>query len=582
MLLQSHNTYASEVMSKDFTIVKDNINLDKILSILIKDKKEEIFIVDNFDRLIGIITLKDLYKIYDSDDSMDHFEKFIYKDIVCGKPGDTLLNCRDIMLCKNIGRLPILDNGEIVGVIRQEHIRDYLYMGIEQTGIILKYVLDNIQEAICVVDAEGRVEIWNHNAERLYGISSSEIKGKYLVNYFPNAIDAKIIQTRKPVKNLFHTPKEGCHIVISAAPIYINDKFVGVVSTDRDVSEITKMQDELKRANDKIEFLEKEFNRISKKGFGRVVGKSKAIKEKIEMSKQIAQTNAAVLITGESGTGKEVFARAIHEYSGVEGYFVPVNSSAIPTELFESEFFGYEEGAFTGAKKGGKIGLFELASNGTIFLDEIGDLPLSMQAKLLRVLQEKRIQRVGGEKLIDINARIISATNRDLEKMVEEGKFREDLYYRLNVINIDIPPLRKRKEDIVLLFRHFLEDVCNENDMEVPKVDNKVIDILTRYDWEGNARELKNVVEHMTFLNRNNTITVDLIPSNIKEKLLEGNMMRDRSTNFLDLNKSLEELEISLIKKALEVTDGNKSKAATLLNIPRTTLHSKLNNYNIT
>jgi len=139
------------------------------------------------------------------------------------------------MLCKNIGRLPILDNGEIVGVIRQEHIRDYLYMGIEQTGIILKYVLDNIQEAICVVDAEGRVEIWNHNAERLYGISSSEIKGKYLVNYFPNAIDAKIIQTRKPVKNLFHTPKEGCHIVISAAPIYINDKFVGVVSTDRDV-----------------------------------------------------------------------------------------------------------------------------------------------------------------------------------------------------------------------------------------------------------------------------------------------------------------------------------------------------------
>ncbi len=300
------------------------------------------------------------------------------------------------------------------------------------------------------------------------------------------------------------------------------------------------------------------------------------------MSKQIAQTNAAVLITGESGTGKEVFARAIHEYSGVEGYFVPVNSSAIPTELFESEFFGYEEGAFTGAKKGGKIDLFELASNGTIFLDEIGDLPLSMQAKLLRVLQEKRIQRVGGEKLIDINARIISATNRDLEKMVEEGKFREDLYYRLNVINIDIPPLRKRKEDIVLLFRHFLEDVCNENDMEVPKVDNKVIDILTRYDWEGNARELKNVVEHMTFLNRNNTITVDLIPSNIKEKLLEGNMMRDRSTNFLDLNKSLEELEISLIKKALEVTDGNKSKAATLLNIPRTTLHSKLNNYNIT
>ncbi|MCR2043986.1 sigma-54 dependent transcriptional regulator PrdR [Anaerosalibacter massiliensis] len=580
MILESYYIYAGEVMSKDFIIQKDSISLDEISSILIKSKNEEIFIVDNSNKLIGIITLKDLYEIYNSDNNVKEIKRFFYKDIVYAKPEDTLLNCRDIMLDKKIGRLPVLKDGEFVGIIRQEHIRDYLYMGIEQTGVILNYILDNIQEAICVIDSQGRVIIWNNNSEKLYGISASEIMGKYLTDYFPNAIDAKIIKTRKPVKNVFHTPKKDCHIIISSAPIYINDKFIGVVSTDRDVSEITNIQKELKKANDIVEFLEKEVSRYSDSNFGQVICKSKAMQEKIEMSKQVAKTNTSVLIIGESGTGKEVFARAIHDYSGVEGYFVPVNCSAIPTELFESEFFGYEEGAFTGAKKGGKIGLFELADNGTIFLDEIGDLPLFMQAKLLRVLQEKKIQRIGGEKLIDISARIISATNRNLERMIEKGEFREDLYYRINVIKIDIPPLRKRKEDIVLLFNHFLKNICDENNIEIPKVDSEVMDILIKYYWEGNARELKNVVEHMVVLNRRDTITKDLLPSYIKEKALNEKNIGNNTSN-LDLNSSVRDLEISLIKKALEISNGNKSKAAKLLNIPRTTLHSKLNHYNI-
>lgn len=584
MLIESYHIYANEVMSTDFILVKDNINIDEISSILVKTKEEEIFIVNDLNQLIGIITLKDLYEIYnylDEAESDFNIDRYIYKNIIYGKPTDTLLNCRNIMLEKNIGRLPILDGGQIVGVIRQDHIRDYLYMGIEQTSVILKYILNNIQEAICAVDKEGKVVIWNKNAERLYGISEDEIEGKYLIDYFPDAIDARIIETKEPVKNMYHTPKEGCHIIISAAPIYIKGEFIGVVSTDRDISEIKNIQNQLRKANEKLEFLENEFSKFAGDNPGEIIGKSKAIQKTIEMSKQVAKTKASVLITGESGTGKEVFARAIHEYSGVEGYFVPVNCSAIPGELFESEFFGYEEGAFTGAKKGGKIGLFELAENGTIFLDEIGDLPLFMQAKLLRVLQEKTIQRVGGEELINLNTRIISATNRNLEKMVEEGKFREDLYYRINVINIHIPPLRDRKEDIILLFNYFLKEVCYENNMEIPQIDREVIDILTEYHWEGNARELKNVVEYMVFLNKTSLITKNLLPRNIRKSLVEENRVKDEIGDTLDLNVSVEALEISLIERALEITEGNKSKAAELLNIPRTTLHSKIKHYGL-
>ncbi|WP_051531395.1 sigma 54-interacting transcriptional regulator [Clostridiisalibacter paucivorans] len=338
------------------------------------------------------------------------------------------------------------------------------------------------------------------------------------------------------------------------------------------------MQDELQKANDTVEFLQREVNKYS---FGGVIGKSKIIQQKIEMSKQVARTNASILIVGESGTGKEVFARAIHDYSGAKGYFVPVNCSAIPAELFESEFFGYEEGAFTGAKKGGKMGLFELSNDGTIFLDEIGDLPLFMQAKLLRVLQNKEIKKVGGEKNIKLNLRVISATNKNLQEMVEKGEFREDLYYRINVIEIKLPPLRDRKEDIILLFKYFLKNICKENKRQVPKIDSEVADMLIKYDWYGNARELKNTVEHIVALNRDDVITSDLIPRHIRHKVSSENGIEKIYTTDLGLNESVEKFEISLIKKALEISNGNKLKAANLLNIPRTTLHSKINRYNI-
>ncbi|MGM0602012.1 MAG: sigma-54 dependent transcriptional regulator PrdR [Bacillota bacterium] len=579
MKLASYDIQAKEIMAEDFIKIKKGSSIEKISDMMMKNTKKEIFIVDEANNIRGIITLKDLYNICHK--NRNSLNEFLKRDIIYIKPEDSLRRCRDLMVKEDIGRLPVIRNSRLVGVIRQEHIRNFLYMRIEKIGVLLKYIINNISEAICLIDEEGRVLIWNNNAEDLYGITSEEIEGELLQDFFPDAIDVKILETREAVKNIYHTPRKGSHIIISAVPIYIKGKFIGVVSTDRDISEVKKMQEELKQANDLIEFLQKEIEKNSDNNFGNVVGQSKAIKEKIDMSKRVAKSSASILITGESGTGKEVFARAIHDYSDVEGYFVPVNCSAVPKELFESEFFGYEEGAFTGAKKGGKKGLFELANNGTIFLDEIADLPLFMQAKLLRVLQNKTIKKIGGEKELELNLRVISATNKDLSKMVEKGEFREDLYYRINVIKLNLPPLRERKEDIILLFQHFLEKIAVENDRKVPKVESKVMDIMMNYDWPGNARELKNAAEHILALDQEGIITVELVPHYIRDKVLSREDIDSIYTEKVGLKNAVEEYESSLIKQALNISDGNIRRAAELLKIPRTTLHSKINKYNI-
>lgn len=582
MFLESYDIQAKNIMSKDFIQIKEDSSIKKISDILIKNTKKEIFIVDKTGNLKGILTLKDLYTICRQ--NKNYFDKSISKDIIYIRPEDSLRKCRDLMVENGIGRLPVIRNSRLVGVIRQEHIRNYLYMRIEKISIILKYIINNINEAICVVNDKGEVIVWNHKAEDIYNISSEEIMEKPLKDFFPDAIDAKIVDTKKEVKNIYHRPREGTHIIISAAPMYINGKFIGVVSTDRDISEVKKMQAELKQANDIIEFLQKEIDKNSNNNFGNVVGQSKVIKEKIEMGKQVAKSNASILISGESGSGKEVFARAIHNYSQVDGYFVPVNCSAIPKELFESEFFGYQEGAFTGAKRNGKKGLFELANNGTIFLDEIGDLPLFMQAKLLRVLQDHHIKKIGGENEIELNLRVISATNKNLKEMVNKGKFREDLYYRINVINLDLPPLRDRKEDIILLFNHFLKELAAENDRKKPKVESKVIDILMNYEWQGNARELKNAVEHMLALSQGKIITPKLIPQYIRDSVIGHTGKKDISNVFSDstgLKRAVADYECSLIEQALNLADDNVLKAAEILKVPRTTLHSKIKKYNI-
>ncbi|WML36533.1 sigma-54 dependent transcriptional regulator [Clostridium sp. OS1-26] len=292
----------------------------------------------------------------------------------------------------------------------------------------------------------------------------------------------------------------------------------------------------------------------------------------------MASTSTSVLITGKSGTGKEVFAKSIHEASGRTGNFVAINCSAIPESLFESELFGYVEGAFTGAIKKGKIGKFEFANGGTLFLDEIGDMPLEMQAKILRVLQDGIIYRLGSEKPVTTDTRIIAATNRDLKKLISEDKFREDLFYRLAVVQIHLPDLRDRKEDIKDLCNLFLEQVSKQEDIKINDIDEKVYKILANYKWDGNIRELKNVIQRMVVLSNDGKITIESIPEYILESASDS---EDIGENQHDLERIIENVERRTIKDVMSMVNGNKQQAAKILNIKRSTLYYKLGKYNI-
>lgn len=578
MFLQTYSIPVKEVMRKDMYFIDIDDNFEKAFNYLMKMSKKEVMVLDS-KNLVGIFTINDIHKVVGKDLSTILVEDIMVKDLLKVSHEETLANTRVLMLENKIGRVPVFNKDQLVGIIREENIRDYFYKGVEEAEEAIDHVFDSINEAVCVVDNKGRVVIWNKNAETLYGLKAEDIKGKPLDKHFPNAIDLKVFETKKSVRNIYHSPKEGYHVIISASPIIINDKLYGVVSTETDIYEVEELQEELKKAKERLQVLERQIINNSSDPFDRIIGHSKAITDKVEIAKQISPTNVAILLTGESGTGKEEFAKAIHRYSGLTGSFVPVNCGAIPSELFESEFFGYEKGAFTGARQEGKIGFFEQAKEGTLFLDEIGDMPLPMQTKLLRVLQDKRIKRVGGEKQIPINVRIISATNRDLPKMIEENEFREDLFYRINVIDIKLPSLRERKEDIVLFIDYFLKEICKENNKNILSIDNELVNLLIDYPWRGNIRELKNVMEHMVIMCRGNTITKDLLPKYmVYEKFNYINM---DSFSSMDLNQSIEQLERTMIIEALKSTNGNRVEAAKLLNIPRTTLHSKMKRYNL-
>lgn len=298
--------------------------------------------------------------------------------------------------------------------------------------------------------------------------------------------------------------------------------------------------------------------------FGDIVGQSPAWVRVKEIGVKAARVTSNVLIIGESGTGKEVIAQAIHNASGRTGPFVPINCGAIPKELLQSELFGYEPGAFTGAKKTGSEGKFEIANGGTVFLDEIGEMPVDMQVSLLRFLQDKTVVRVGGTTPRKVDVRIIAATNRDLDEAVKNGTFREDLYYRLNVITIKLPPLRERKEDIPLLVNSMVREVSNQLGIAPPRFDDDALEVLMQHDWPGNVRELRNIVEYAVVFAENGIVTRDCLPQRLIQQTAE------------EATENLRELEFNHIKKVLSEYNGNVTQAARALGITRSTLYKKL------
>ncbi|MBN1443018.1 MAG: sigma-54-dependent Fis family transcriptional regulator [Planctomycetes bacterium] len=311
-------------------------------------------------------------------------------------------------------------------------------------------------------------------------------------------------------------------------------------------------------------------------GFGGIIGNSESMRKMIDLCQQIAETDVAVLISGENGTGKELIARAIHENSlRKKRPLVPLNCAALSPQLVESELFGHEKGAFTGATFQ-KKGRFEYADNGTLFLDEVGDIPLETQVKLLRVLEGGEITRVGSNEPIKVNVRIISATNRSIEKLIEEGRFREDLYYRLKVVPIHLAPLRERRQDIPLLVDHFIKDFSRIYKKAITGIEREALNVLTSYSWPGNVRELKHAIENMVVVSRGNSLTLDNLPESIYRS------ERKPSPDFNSLaGISLKEVEKILIRNTLSQTGGNRQEAAKILGIGERTLYRKLKTYQL-
>ncbi len=348
----------------------------------------------------------------------------------------------------------------------------------------------------------------------------------------------------------------------------IADQSGVAIANARLIEKIRKSEAELRERNKRLELeLSQDLH------FGEIVGTSKEINKVIELVERVAKTDAGVLITGENGTGKGLLARAIHSQSLRHNKpFVVVDCGSLSNGVLESELFGHERGAFTGAIKQ-RIGRFELANGGTLFLDEIGDMSITAQMRLLRVLEERVFERVGGTRTISIDVRVISATNQDLLKAIEEGHFREDLFYRLNVVSIELPPLRKRKEDIPLIANHFLQIFANEMGRNIECFDDKAMEKFIAHNWSGNVRELKNVIERAVIMAKNQIVTADdiFLIDKSKSKTIQENL----------LGKTLEEIEKEAIIRALENNDWNKTKVAKVLKIADSTLYSKIKKYDI-
>ncbi len=455
--------------------------------------------------------------------------------------------------------------------ILKERERRKIYATITQTS----------KEGIVYVDHKGRIELANSKIlQMIPREKGSVVRGALLKNTYPDfeKVTMQVMQSQQPVFNELQQIKDTTYSV-DYVPVIVASKTAGVVITCQSVKKIQQLESQIRK-------------KLSEKGliatysFADVIHQSELMDHTVAIARKYAQVSSNILIVGETGTGKELMAQSIHNASERRnGPFVAINCAALPENLLESELFGYVDGAFTGSRKGGKIGFFEQAHKGTLFLDEISEIPINFQGKLLRVLQERQVRRIGDDKVIDVDARIIAATNRNLYQMVMDKEFRQDLLYRLDVLKIYIPPLRERKEDILPLFYHFLNEYNHQFGKEITVATPKAGDLITQYRFEGNIRELRNIAERVSVMCEKEEIDeimmeMALYPEDVFASGDSG-LIESRQEKPLAESVSGKENEKRKIMDALQKAGGRRGLAAELLGIDRTTLWRKMKTYNL-
>lgn len=500
------------------------------------------------------------------------------------------INGRDTIM----SRMPVMKDGKIIGAIAKS-----IYLDMSGAKILMQKMQESekefraISEALIespnmvyvIVDKDGIITAMNQTYLDALGLEKSEVVGKHILEVTPTSLLPEILKSRRTDQADIYTIN-GQDTIVTRLPIIKDGEIIGAIARSlfMDMSGAKILMNKLQETEKELNIYREEVRQgyRAKWQFSDLIGESPAFLKVKSMAEQASHTVSTVLITGESGTGKELLAHSIHNLSSRSSHpFVRINCAALPENLLESELFGYEEGAFTGAKKGGKPGKFELAMGGTIFLDEIGDMPLSMQTKLLTVLQDKMVERVGGTKPIFVNVRVIAATNRDLEQLVAEQKFRQDLYYRLNVMRLTIPPLRERKDDLPLLVKMLVAKINDQLGISINKVSYKAIELLQNYTWPGNVRELENLLEramNLADMNRENSITLKHFPSLVEKAYFQLSQIK---TNPSTLPDAIEQLEKQIIEQALETTGGNKVQTARILGIHPSALYRKLDKYGL-
>jgi len=567
-----------QMMNTNFKSLCPGDSLKTVVEYYQKYKLSTLPVVDENENLIGVMPRKRLFKALINGEGLEArcgdymVDKPVFINV--DKTYDEYSLVVQVTKSK-VDNVVVLDNaGKAVGMIGAgEYLRESLNF-ITASSALLESLFHVNYEGIVIVDRDGYILRINPAAQKMFGISVNETKGKTIKEVFPeiNISPRLCIGLKETIRSL--------PVIINQVPIIENDEQIGYSFAFLDISDMEKIVSELeivKKLQTKIDYYRDELEkRDSGNRFDQILTANPAFLKIRREAGLIARSSSTVLITGESGVGKDVFARGIHEASPrAKGPFVKVNCVSIPESLFESELFGYAPGSFTGALKSGKPGYFESAHTGTIFLDEIGDMPMPIQVKLLQVLQEKEFMRVGGTEKQTVDVRIIAATNRDLREAIAKKSFREDLYYRLNVIEFHLPPLRERPEDIIILAKAFVGKYNRILGAKVTGISLEAQEALQNYSWPGNIRELENAVERAANYVWEGEITLENLPSQITDTKQEPDA---EPPSYRD---TLENFQRNVLTDALKQANGNRSAAARLMNLSRSAFYDRLKKYNI-